>query len=1341
MALISQNFKNDTSDTGSAFIEPVVVLAKKNTELGIYEPFDIFSTNNITLKDHLNNTIHSKEILENISSIKNSIDINSRKLKINTFRFSILNYYDITQALTNSDSYRLQDNGSNPINSLVGSFVILYYKTSSTKVLNFQLQQNIEDDHCPIIFQGIVNRVKQTDQKITFQAEDYIQTYLSDKLVPRTRVSDTTLDGWTETELERIPCVFGKVEKSPIVEGKGLQVADVENILGSFDTTIFTQYKGFKKGSDDWLGTVYSYNNPGWDHINDSQAQPNPYVSDVIPEVGAGVPEETTGQLGYGIARHWYKYGDSSGTNPIFQAAEDNLDSYLGDAIIPSQWEDIFYSGSTHNHQDGRWILLHFPRPIKMWRFETLTQLNFYNSYVSPENINSIGTELYFKPLNGLQWKDIIKNGGELADILEDTIIDEENFSYLKSGYGIQRRDSDGLGVFSLGGNTSGDIKKIIYPPYSGYSTIINNFNKSDEEVDRLLIFEYFNDGSEDPITIQVPASDDGSITVNENQNSGVYKGASINSLECVYEEQVSKTAQVYGNVNGRVDLMSCENPIVFNQILEWQQLGITQESVELDYLIKGVDQYTPANFTQIQDAIENTFINLDIESGQTYFEFGGNEEEWITLARTDFLYTNMVKAMQGITDVDWEDIFEDPENQYYSTAYAPTEIYDADDNLILRLPYVIGWVLQFQYRKLWHNAIEKEVVDWLEYKNSVGEPVYKGPFTYNSSTGSYQIPEGSELEEYDHATENINAMDYQTWFSQIASVVTRAVASSGFPGSALNGIIPEEPTHFRDLWLNNYHQERKSLIRRFLKYIYQAPLHSDPSSDNFFQDNYGADPFTYDWTIAQEGSFGSTEISRWVYNLQSYIDDTISTINKSVWDFESTEKRSELYVWDTSALSWSDPDFASHNSDENVYIEEGASSLINMLTYQGSQFPYQWSSDGYIMKPIDVIYNILLREMKFGIMDNDFIDVSLFDQVSMDYNRSVYSDWKMGFSVFEEVSGKRLIEDILSETRSFFVFSPEGKFTFITIKDSYTYEDIDRSILVGDCIKAKFDKTKKEDLVLQSRMFYSQDYGYDRFNDSTEILKIEDLIDGYNGYDFYGLDQVTGLKEKNLKYHTDPETVAKLQRFDLLNNCNQHLTVDLELPLSYAGLSIGNIIHIPLINDERVFGLDYSKIQHLNNQPIYPLWIITSVDLKMEKVVIKAYQLHYLNDDGLHGFVFPEGVGENIAFANLLQFNSQFPEIHNWNYLPPYHQDPDYVYVQDVEIPYGDVNGDQAINVQDMLQVMNHILGNSELTSNEKRRIVGYDFNNKEIIAYSDEMEPTVTHLMDLCFIITGVW
>ena len=198
---------------------------------------------------------------------------------------------------------------------------------------------------------------------------------------------------------------------------------------------------------------------------------------------------------------------------------------------------------------------------------------------------------------------------------------------------------------------------------------------------------------------------------------------------------------------------------------------------------------------------------------------------------------------------------------------------------------------------------------------------------------------------------------------------------------------------------------------------------------------------------------------------------------------------------------------------------------------------------------------------------------------------------------------------------------------------------------------------------------------------------------------------------------------------------------MDLDLPLSYAGLSIGNIIHIPLINDERVFGLDYSKIQHLNNQPIYPLWIITSVDLKMEKVVIKAYQLHYLNDDGLHGFVFPEGVGENIAFANLLQFNSQFPEIHNWNYLPPYHQDPDYVYVQDVEIPYGDVNGDQAINVQDMLQVMNHILGNSELTSNEKRRIVGYDFNNKEIIAYSDEMEPTVTHLMDLCFIITGVW
>ena len=36
----------------------------------------------------------TKEILQNISSVKNSIDYEKKNIKVNTFRFSLYNYYD-----------------------------------------------------------------------------------------------------------------------------------------------------------------------------------------------------------------------------------------------------------------------------------------------------------------------------------------------------------------------------------------------------------------------------------------------------------------------------------------------------------------------------------------------------------------------------------------------------------------------------------------------------------------------------------------------------------------------------------------------------------------------------------------------------------------------------------------------------------------------------------------------------------------------------------------------------------------------------------------------------------------------------------------------------------------------------------------------------------------------------------------------------------------------------------------------------------------------------------------------------------------------------------------------
>ena len=101
MALISNNFKNDSIST-TIDVKPIIVLATQNLENNQYDILDIYSTDNVVLEDNYGNKHQALEILDKISSIKNSVDYESRKLKINTFRFTIKNYYDIKNTITNT---------------------------------------------------------------------------------------------------------------------------------------------------------------------------------------------------------------------------------------------------------------------------------------------------------------------------------------------------------------------------------------------------------------------------------------------------------------------------------------------------------------------------------------------------------------------------------------------------------------------------------------------------------------------------------------------------------------------------------------------------------------------------------------------------------------------------------------------------------------------------------------------------------------------------------------------------------------------------------------------------------------------------------------------------------------------------------------------------------------------------------------------------------------------------------------------------------------------------------------------------------------------------------------
>ena len=177
--------------------------------------------------------------------------------------------------------------------------------------------------------------------------------------------------------------------------------------------------------------------------------------------------------------------------------------------------------------------------------------------------------------------------------------------------------------------------------------------------------------------------------------------------------------------------------------------------------------------------------------------------------------------------------------------------------------------------------------------------------------------------------------------------------------------------------------------------------------------------------------------------------------------------------------------------------------------------------------------------------------------------------------------------------------------------------------------------------------------------------------------------------------------------------------------------VELGNIIYLPLIKDEKVFGVDYSKVSTLNGQHIYPVWIVTEVDIKLDKIVVKAYQLHHLTSNVGHGFIFPDQGIIDIE-VNTNEFHSLYTHNHsvnpegdplpNWNYFNVETSGEDgynYIHNDDLQIPYCDVDGDGTINVVDIVSIVSMILNGTESYSDGE--IQRADFGSDGVVNVVD--------------------
>ena len=1273
MAIISKNFIEDTQ--GSAIsITPIVVVA--NLVDDKYELLDCFSTTNISIKDQDDNIVDSKEIISKISSINNNVDSERKSIKINTFRFSIYNYYDVTKRLTDSKMYSLKD-GENPTNSFIGKYVVLYYKTPKTNEIN--LNKNIislDDNQCSIIFTGVVNRITQTDKEITIQAEDLTQQYIQDKQIPVKKVAD--LDSQIKDNIidrddeQAIPIIYGSVDRCPsityktnIKSGTGFKsiamIHESQAISGNFYTSKtpidMPPFHVYLEEDEDYVHFPYNtgfYKNrdfPETTFVEQEEYLENEEL--IFPELEDENVSKPILCVGYTFPIS--AYFDVSGDNEL-ESLNGEVTSYNVSADESALWHNFglekkWYRNPTPEQNEfimlppinytedkkTRWVLISLDKSKKLFRtlgdIEHFVELDENGSPKLDSELSNTSTIItQFKPFNPAFWKDMFdtnqfSHSGETINsyILSDTVHNTE-FDLVGHGQSI------------LSANNPFDSdSKIQMLGYTTNESSLGNLGDFNHDIAK--------------------ASFDGTLELNRvlwyqgitTPSSGKLIGTKLSSLCFQYLTEISdyESETFYASLTGRKDYASTEH----------------------------ID-----NLTQLQETYNVTPAEASLGPDGNLPDFEALINEW-----DDYFgdkYTEYVQSGEPRFSSDW----------LYGSTYGSTPDFavttdwiknttDTDDSAFVNTTQMTSLVLHGLMKKLYLNIYDQ--VMYIE--------LYSDFRSYVLSQFNYPYP----------AWLSILSFDDHNYEIQNRIVLEDSKYYEEGSGHFL----------FDQLMVNvrAYSQYRRLLLRRIFKYLYQDNISVDDTTDSLVTG------FLYEWDSFDFDPNTNEGISGWIDNLTPYLDDTISTINKSILDSGSelssmgsnddAGHRHELYVWDEN------PNIYGNRDPHLVELWK----LIDLDSIRSENFvdlgtPYQ--TFGIVEKPTDIFINLLSRELGYGIGDN-ILEPSFFNVDLIEESRDVYSGWKMGFCLDKQVEAKKLLEDISKETQSFFTFTSEGNFGLITLKSSYVYDDIDYFIDKEDVIDYKITRTKREDIIMSSKYYYRYDNGKDKYTFDTGLEKIPNLDESL---DYYNFEEHNTYKEKDLRYHSDTATAKKFQMFDLLNNCNQHLIMDFTLPLSMAIIKLGDIIQIPLINNARAFGIDYSNVEILNGQPLYPMWVVTGITITLDSVKIKAMQLHYLGTDGTHGYSEPAEVP--VYYDNLREYNTTYPSIKNWNYLPEEQREEGAIYYQGGdEIPYGDINEDTILNVVDIVAMVNHILG-GELSTDEAERA---DINQDGIINVVD--------------------
>ena len=367
----------------------------------------------------------------------------------------------------------------------------------------------------------------------------------------------------------------------------------------------------------------------------------------------------------------------------------------------------------------------------------------------------------------------------------------------------------------------------------------------------------------------------------------------------------------------------------------------------------------------------------------------------------------------------------------------------------------------------------------------------------------------------------------------------------------------------------------------------------------------------------------------------------------------------------------------------------------------------YEPSEDGIVIEnPIDIIFHLSEQELGYN---------KPINALKIDEARENHNNWRLGFSVNEEIEGKELLSEISKSSKSIPIFSND-MLSFFNLKNTYNGLEEIGLVQEKDILSYSFTRSSIDDIKTKIDYKYKKDYGMGKYVEDYEIKSdviypyyvttsfgnLDNIVYTFN---YYGLkfnkttllldhDDTTEIIEDD--YIRKPNTAEKNAEFMLGWNCNVHNKVSVKLPLKYYNLELGDLIEFDkMILDKKLYGEKY-VLENKEDMPfrcgqyILPIFIIHDIKKDLNSVTIKATQLHH------------------IGTGTLVWRDWQYPAVKEL--LPPIIagdiDNDGYVTVLDIitlvnlilqgDVQYfnaGDFNQDGVIDILDVVGMVNHVL------------------------------------------------